>query len=512
VIALCPKTAFRFVWVGHGFNPNRDLAYSAYLQDQISRAGLGNYVCFTGEMSDIDMAYELSDVLFLSSRLDPLPNVAIDAMFNRLPVICFDNTTGITDHLKENGLGEDCVIPYLNVEQAALRLAELIDDSEKRERLGREINEVGKKLFDMRIYVDSLEQHALDCHAMQKTERSDCTLIEEDGTLDFDFHSQPARPARSYKEAVRAFVRSWKSGIDMRKPFPGFHPGIFEDSHELSQPGRNPLAAFIQAGKPEGPWLYDLIQPSPPLQLKNEQPLRTALHVHVFFVDLFVDILQRFEGQSFPLDLLISVPSLEVAEKVGVLLNGYTNGIVDIRTVPNRGRDIGPLLTEFSDTILKKYDVIGHIHTKKSGDVQDSAMGQTWFKFLLENLIGKEYPMASTILEKIAGNEKLGLVFPDDPWVVGWSGNKKVAEGLADQFGIKELPDRYFNFPVGNMFWARTEALKPLFFMNLGWEDYPDEPLPYDGTMLHAVERILPFIVEKTGYQVKMTHIPGITR
>ena len=79
------------------------------------------------------MAYELSDILFLSSRLDPLPNVAIDAMFNRLPVICFDNTTGIADHLKENGLGEDCVIPYLNVEQAALRLAELIDDTEKRD-------------------------------------------------------------------------------------------------------------------------------------------------------------------------------------------------------------------------------------------------------------------------------------------------------------------------------------------------------------------------------------------
>ena len=38
VIALCPKTAFRFVWVGHGFDPNRDLAYSAYLQDQITRA------------------------------------------------------------------------------------------------------------------------------------------------------------------------------------------------------------------------------------------------------------------------------------------------------------------------------------------------------------------------------------------------------------------------------------------------------------------------------------------
>ena len=32
-------------------------------------------------------------------------------------------------------------------------------------------------------------------------------------------------------------------------------------------------------------------------------------------------------------------------------------------------------------------------------------------------------------------------------------------------------------------------ALAPLMGLNLGWEDYPDEPLPYDGSVLHALER-----------------------
>jgi len=120
--------------------------------------------------------------------------------------------------------------------------------------------------------------------------------------------------------------------------------------------------------------------------------------------------------------------------------------------------------------------------------------------------------MASTILERMADNEKLGLVFPDDPWVIGWSGNKERAEDLAHQFGIHELPDRYFNFPMGTMFWARTEALQPLLTKKLRWEDYPEEPLPYDGTVLHALERLLPFVSKKMGYQVAMTHVPGMTR
>jgi lipopolysaccharide biosynthesis protein len=38
--------------------------------------------------------------------------------------------------------------------------------------------------------------------------------------------------------------------------------------------------------------------------------------------------------------------------------------LVDIRIQPNRGRDIGPLLRVW-ETICQKYDLIGHLHTKK---------------------------------------------------------------------------------------------------------------------------------------------------
>jgi lipopolysaccharide biosynthesis protein len=62
------------------------------------------------------------------------------------------------------------------------------------------------------------------------------------------------------------------------------------------------------------------------------------------------------------------------------------------------------------------------------------------------------------------------------------------------------------------MFWARTKALAPLFDLNLGWNDYPEEPVPYDGTILHAFERLLPFIARHAGYRFATTHIPGVTR
>ena len=130
---------------GPGFDPDKDTNYSAYLQDQIDRSGLGNHVCFTGELSALNAAYELSDILLLSSRLDPLPNVAIDAMFHELPVICFDQTTGIADLLSENEQVASCVVPYLNIELAAQQLVQLIDKPIQRKDLGRNVKEFAPK-------------------------------------------------------------------------------------------------------------------------------------------------------------------------------------------------------------------------------------------------------------------------------------------------------------------------------------------------------------------------------
>ena len=56
------------------------------------------------------------------------------------------------------------------------------------------------------------------------------------------------------------------------------------------------------------------------------------------------------------------------------------------------------------------------------------------------------------------------------------------------------------------MFWARPEALEPLFSLGLKWDDYPVEPLPVDGTMLHALERLVPFSVEMAGFTTSSIH------
>lgn len=72
------------------------------------------------------------------------------------------------------------------------------------------------------------------------------------------------------------------------------------------------------------------------------------------------------------------------------------------------------------------------------------------------------------------------------------------------------LPD-YLDFPLGTMFWARAAALKPLAELGLTPDDYPEEPLPDDGTILHAIERLMPSIAHHAGFQTAGLRVPKTT-
>jgi rhamnosyltransferase len=50
------------------------------------------------------------------------------------------------------------------------------------------------------------------------------------------------------------------------------------------------------------------------------------------------------------------------------------------------------------------------------------------------------------------------------------------------------------------MFWFRPKALKTLIEYDWNYEDFPKEPNDTDGTLLHAIERIYPFVAQHEGY------------
>ena len=62
--------------------------------------------------------------------------------------------------------------------------------------------------------------------------------------------------------------------------------------------------------------------------------------------------------------------------------------------------------------------------------------------------------------------------------------------------------DNYPVAPYGSMFWVKSRAMKPLFRHKWINDDFPEEPIEADGTILHAIERIIPLVIQESGYYV----------
>lgn len=501
----------RFAWIGHGYDPEHDLGYSAYLDDQVRRSGLEGRLVFIGPTAGIDTAYRLADVLLLPSRLDPLPNVAIDAMAHGLPVLCFAQATGIAAELEAAGVGDACVSPYLDSAAMAGQLLALARAPAARRTLGERLRAYVAGRFAMDAYVARLLELGEQAQRQMAREAQAVQAIVADAGLRMDFFRREPLRGQPLAEIVRCeYVRPWAAAVARRKPLPGLHPGVYAEQNALRADDGDSYAHWLGAGRPDGPWRLPVLEPAAaPGPLPT--PLRVALHVHAYYPDLLPAIVRALGVNRLRPDLFVSIASAEDEARVRKALQAYPGRLAKLACVPNRGRDIGPLLTAFAADLGAGYDLIGHVHTKKTADLADAAVGERWFRFLLENLLGGRAPMLDAVLAAMATDPLLGLVFADDPNVVGWGDNRAQAQALAERLRLGALP-HHFNFPVGTMFWARPEALRPWFDLGLDWCDYPPEPLPYDGTVLHAIERLLPFVAVATGLRCAVTCVPGVTR
>jgi glycosyltransferase involved in cell wall biosynthesis len=522
VKAMRPRRPVRFVWIGQGYDPENDPGYPSYLATQIAQAGLEDAVAMVGEVADLTPAYDLTDVFFLSSRLDPMPNVTIDAVLHGIPVVCFAGASGMADLLAADASTRPCVVPHLDVQAAARVIADFADDEPKRRNIGGALRTIGQATFDMDRYVRQLDE--LGQAAVQKLDQRmrDVATISDDALFDPEMYCQFDAQPTTRTEAIADYVTRWTLagpvvGVDsfIRRPCPGFHPHIYAHAHagRYDTTAINPLAHFIRSGKPDGPWRHDVILPTSPRSALREAP-RAALHAHFHYPELAEDFIRKLAINTSRCDLLLSTDQSSKARLLREATGYYRRGEVHIRVLPNRGRDIGAFLTAFGEDIASRYDIVGHLHGKRSviaGGEKDPGLGERWREFLWQNLLGDRHPMMDIVIGRLAADETLGLVFADDPHLVEWNTNRQFSEGLAARMGITAPLSPFFDFPIGTMFWARTSALKSLFDLKLGWDDYPPEPLAYDGTILHALERLLPFVARHAGYRFATTHVPGVT-
>ena len=87
-----------------------------------------------------------------------------------------------------------------------------------------------------------------------------------------------------------------------------------------------------------------------------------------------------------------------------------------------------------------------------------------------------------------------------------------MARAWCARLGIDDMPNGYFDYPAGSMFWTRTQALKPLFDAGLTLEDFPIETGQKDATFAHCLERLFALTANRCGYRADILRDPAAPR
>lgn len=246
--------------------------------------------------------------------------------------------------------------------------------------------------------------------------------------------------------------------------------------------------------------------PSPGFAAATEFKPKIALCIHAYYDELIDELLDFSTHIPLPFDLIVTTNTAAKKKRIEASAKRHKSGQVIVRLWTERGRDMSALAVACADLFGDdRYDLVCRVHTKKAPQVA-AARGNFFKRFVLENVLNSR-GYVEHILDLFRTERQLGVVMPPMMHISvptlghAWFTNKEKAAALAARLKLKVPLDD--NPPIavyGGMFWFRPKALRKLFTAGLKYEDFEPEPLPIDGALPHALERIIVYVAQDAGY------------
>jgi len=235
---------------------------------------------------------------------------------------------------------------------------------------------------------------------------------------------------------------------------------------------------------------------------------RLVVHLHCHYPETLPAILDRLEfclATQGKLILLVTTTSSTTAAAIEPVLNGSPFLRCcerwELLVCSNIGRNVAPLLVKVWPR-LREADLLLHLHGKRS---LESRLCDDWLHSLLVTLL-PDPATVELMRQTFRSCPSLGLVMPQAPEslrpYLNWGANFELARMLATWHPRGLTLNRLapLVFPAGMMLWCRPKALQPLADLVAGLPSLPLEPVPVDGTSLHAIERLVAHSCEASGH------------
>ena len=236
----------------------------------------------------------------------------------------------------------------------------------------------------------------------------------------------------------------------------------------------------------------------PAFGLRYSTDAKLAVVVHLFYPDMWPIFAEKLAHIDVPFDVYVTVMKRDSDIEIAPVGPNHRN--TNVIVVANRGRDVLPFLvvaTRLRE--LRNYDYVLKLHSKKTEHRSD---GSQWLAELLDDLL----PADVTKIMQTLDDPMTGCVGPGRHLV---SLQRHLGSDEADMRALmarmcgNDVVEKVFGslakYPYfgGTMFWARMDYLDPLLDQFLTPGDFPPEEGQIDGTMAHAIERILGRVLHK---------------
>lgn len=233
---------------------------------------------------------------------------------------------------------------------------------------------------------------------------------------------------------------------------------------------------------------------------------RTAVVVHAYHTELLPEAEVVLDALDIPFEVVFTTPHPGLDAFLGAWRRPGIEASVSVHE--NRGRDVLPFVTLLRSGALDDVDVILKLHLKKSGY---SEAGSAWRRSLYDLLCGDR----ATARESLAllARDGVGMVGPHPYFLTHerfWGSNRDKVAALLRGMGMPVTRDGPpLGFFAGSMFWCRPEALAPLRTLPGDLLRCEEEEGQRDGTLAHALERVMALVVRHAGFTVTSLPLGG---
>ena len=300
-------------------------------------------------------------------------------------------------------------------------------------------------------------------------------------------------------------------------PNPDFSPKAYlRHNPDLRQTTLSPFDHYLRTGRHENRITKDMPSDNsfsqridlPRLNEGMADPAPYAIVVHLYYHELWEEFAETLAAQDFEFDLFVTLTYK--GDETDVLMAQIRAQWPQARVVamPNRGRDIFPFLHLINAGLLRGYQAVCKIHSKKSPHRQD---GDHWRQHLIRGILpdANEDANLSTqaLLQHFCQDPKAGVWVADgqhydDPqW---WGSNFDRVCWLLQTIEVP-VEEARLSFPAGSMYWLKPQLLDLLRGLQLTVDSFDPEEGQTDGTLAHCLERALGMMVDCAGLQILQT-------